>query len=280
MERFGRGDRAARAQETGPAELRDMSFRFNQMAASLMAERDAQLAFLGGVAHDLRNPLSALQITLSPIRPGKPLPPEPRIRLTFERITRQITRIDRMIGDLLDTAAIQSGKLELKLERRDARELVGEVVELFEGASREHAIELVLPEQAVEITCDPSRIVQVVTNLVSNAIKYSPGTPKIDVVVSHVDGDAVISVRDYGVGIGNPDRERLFEPYARGGLSKEAIPGVGLGLFVVRRIVEAHGGSVEVESVLGEGSTFVVRIPLARPVESSREMRPHDHAYN
>lgn len=264
MERFGQGDLEARAEERGPAELREMVERFNQMAAALAAQREAQIAFLGGVAHDLRNPLSALSMSVSLIDPNQPLPPEPRLRRTIGIVQRQIAKLERMINDLMDMTKIDSGQLELAIEPRDLRGVVQEVTQLFEVNASEHKIVLSLPPEPVCVACDPLRVEQVVTNLVSNAIKYSPSARKVEVGVERDGSDAVISVRDYGIGISEEDQRHLFEPFRRASLAKETIPGAGLGLYVVRRLVDAHGGRIEVSSQPGQGARFSVRLPLER----------------
>jgi two-component system, OmpR family, sensor histidine kinase MtrB len=277
MERYGRGERDVRATANrGPAELRDMAERFNQMAILLGAQRKAQMAFVGGVAHDLRTPLAALATSVELIPPDRPLPPEDRIRRTVELLKRQLARLNRMINDLLDTAKIEAGELDLELGDHDLRALVDQVVELFSAMPSDHEIEVSICEEALPVRCDPLRVEQVVSNLVSNAIKYSPGAPSIAIEVRRDGDDAVVAVRDQGIGISDEDQRKLFEPFQRAGLSKETIPGVGLGLFVVRRIVEAHGGRIELESTRGEGSHFLVRIPLAAP--SERVSRPRKRA--
>ena len=110
---------------------------------------------------------------------------------------------------------------------------------------------------------DALRIEQVVSNLISNAIKYSPSARKIEVCVRRERLDAVVEVRDYGIGISEDDQRRLFEPFHRASLAKETIPGAGLGLYVVRRLVDAHRGRIEVWSQPGQGARFSVHLPLA-----------------
>lgn len=261
MDRFGRGDRAVRVNERGLSELREMCVRFNEMASSIAKQREAQLAFLGGVAHDLRNPLAALQMSVALIPPDKALPSEERIRQTVERIRRQIARMDRMLGDFLDFAKIEAGELELRFDTHDARQLVKDAVDLFEGAAPEHHFDVYLPSEPLSLRCDQLRVGQVLANLISNAIKYSPPGSSIEVALEACRLGGVVRVTDHGVGIAEDDQERVFEPFRRVGLSKEAVPGVGLGLFVVRKIIKAHGGRIELESTPGEGSTFRVFLP-------------------
>lgn len=273
MERFGRGERDVRAAERGPRELREMCVRFNEMASAIAAQRQAQIAFLGGVAHDLRDPLAAIQMSVALLDPDKRLPPEDRIRQTVARLSRQIVRMERMLGDFLDVAKIEAGELELRLETHDARALGEQVIDLFEDAGQDR-LEVRLPDHGLLIRCDSLRIEQVLTNLISNAIKYSPSGERVEVVLESRGEELVLSVTDHGMGISEEDTARLFEPFRRVGLSKEMIPGVGLGLFVVRRIVEAHGGRIEVQSSPGKGSTFRVFLPASRPLALPTESHP------
>jgi signal transduction histidine kinase len=261
MDRFARGDRDVRAEERGPLELREMCRRFNEMATAISAQRRDQMAFLGGVAHDLRDPLSALQTCVELLPPDRPLPSEDILRLTIERLRRQIMRMQRMIDDFLDISNVEAGRLRIQVEAHDARALVRDVVDLFDRSPSEGRLEISLPKDAVPLYCDHLRIEQVITNLISNAIKYSPMGGPIEVAVEPSRDEVVLRVSDHGVGIAEEDRQRIFEPFRRVGLSREAVPGVGLGLFVVQRIVEAHGGHIKVESSVGQGSTFRVHLP-------------------
>jgi two-component system sensor histidine kinase MtrB len=263
MERYGRGDRAARAEEAGPLELRDIAKQFNQMAASIDSQRDAQMAFLGGVAHDLRNPLAVLKTSASLLGPGVQLPPEPELRRMFEIINRQVTHLERMVGDFLDMASIEAGELALKLDVQDMGALVQEICRLFESASPNHQIAVSIPDAPVLLQCDPLRIEQVVNNLVGNAIKYSPRGGMVRVAVTRERCTVIISVADQGIGISAEDQRHLFEPFRRVGPSKQTVPGLGLGLFVVSKIVAAHGGRIEVESSPSRGATFRVHLPLS-----------------
>jgi len=260
MQDFERGDRRARADESGPPELRDVAQRFNQMVSSMATQHQAQMAFLGGVAHDLRNPLNVLRIAVSALDRGSPLS-EARIRRTLEVVARQTTHLERMVGDFLDIARIEAGDLELKLELHDPRKLVRDAGELFIGQSQLHPFELALDEDVASTRCDALRIEQAVVNLISNAIKYSPGGGAIRIRVAAAGDEVVISVGDSGLGIVEADQRRIFEPFTRIGLSRESIPGSGLGLYIVRKIVLAHAGRIEVESSPGRGSTFRLFLP-------------------
>ncbi|WP_163991230.1 HAMP domain-containing sensor histidine kinase [Pyxidicoccus caerfyrddinensis] len=266
MRRFGSGRKRTRAPEAGPTELRDMARTFNEMANSLAHQQEQQLAFLAGVAHELRNPLSALKLSTALTgRSGAPMTPE-RMERTLALVGRQVERLDRMVGDLLDSTRIEAGKLELRPEVRDARELAREVVELYRSGDSGHVLQLSLSETSVLVRVDPARLEQVVHNLVSNALKYSPAGSRVDVAVRRVEEEAVLSVTDQGIGISEDEKRLLFAPFQRAGNARQRAPGVGLGLSVARRIVEAHGGRIEVESQPGTGSVFKVCLPLAAMV--------------
>ena len=250
MRKFARGDQSARAPELGSAELRSIAAQFNSMADSLVRQRENRLTFLAGVAHDLRNPLSVLKLASMTNSPEK-----------LPIMKRQIEYLDRMIGDLLDASRIEAGHLELRPQEGDARTLVREVFELFRDLSPKHELSMVVPDQPVILSCDSLRIEQVLNNLVSNAIKYSPEGGEVRIKIEDSDHEAVISVSDQGLGIPKDQHHDIFEPFRRGGLTKDQIPGIGLGLSVVRRIVEAHDGRLEVQSELGRGTTFCVWLP-------------------
>lgn len=263
MRRFASGRKRTRAPESGPAELREVARTFNEMASSLARQQEDQLTFLAGVAHDLRNPLSALKMSAALVAPGREVSPE-RIQKTFALVRRQVARLDRMVGDLLDATRIEAGKLELVLEERDARELARAVVELYQASGASHELRLVLPDAPVPLFCDGTRLEQVLNNLVSNALKYSPAGSRIDVVVAREGEQALLSVSDQGIGLSAEERRCLFAAFKRGSGAREHAPGAGLGLSVARRIVEAHGGRIDVESQPGKGSVFRVRLPLSR----------------
>ena len=269
MRRFASGDKAARAPIEGPRELRNIASGFNDMVSALERQHDNQVAFLAGVVHDLRNPLSVLKLagTLDAVGPES-LRPELAAK-SLQRVKRQADRMERMLEDLLDAARIEAGHLELRLGERDLRDIARDVVELFQDASRDHTIELALPPSPVRLRCDSLRIEQVLTNLVSNAIKYSPDGGMVKVTLKSTESEAVLQVSDGGMGIAAADQAHIFEPFRRASAAREKIPGAGLGLFVARRIAEAHGGRVEVESRLGEGTTFRVRLPRLAAIRAA-----------
>ena len=258
MDRFAGGEPGARVPERGPVELRQMARRFNDMAGALEHKRDEQLTFLAGVAHDQRNLLAALKLTaqLAARQPGGGSPAR------TAQLLRLVDRLERMVGDLLEATRIEAGYLELRREPVDVATLVRDVEQQFDGSSANHTIRLVLPVDPLVAHWDPARVEQVLSNLLSNAIKYSPDGGEVVVTVERAQDTAVISVADHGVGIALDQQPRLFEAFHRVAGARISVPGVGLGLAVSRRIVESHGGRIEVDSRPDAGSVFRVYLPL------------------
>lgn len=257
--RFHNGDTSARADERAPTELERLSHAFNQLAAQLVRQRAHQLEFLAGVVHDIRNPLGIFQLAIDIVGQDPALGDVSRESLL--RVQRQLRQLDRMVTDLLDAARIEAGHLELQLQTCDLRAALQEAVQLYDSVSPAHEIKLSVPDEPVLVQADPTRIQQVIGNLISNSIKYSPKGGPVEVTVVGTDSQARISVSDRGIGIAPEELEDIFVPFRRSKLSRESIPGTGLGLSVVRRIARAHGGEVGVKSTPGAGSTFLVELP-------------------
>lgn len=255
------------APEVGAAELRDIARAFNEMIARLERQREAQVSFLAGVAHDLRNPIQALKLAAGGAGSGL-LPPE-RAQQRLALVERQVERLGRMVDDLLDTTRIEAGQLELHLEEHDLTQLVREAVELHRPMSARHVLELQVPEHPAPTRCDATRISQVLNNLLSNAIKYSPEGGAVRIRVMPADDGYCVAVTDTGVGIPSSELQSIFEPFRRSSSTRGSIPGVGLGLAVARKLLAAHGGSLDVESEPGRGSTFYAKLPVTTGTSGS-----------
>ena len=266
---FAAGRKETRAPEYGPEELRSIARQFNEMAESLDRQYERQLSFLASVAHDLRNPLGALKASAAVLATERKLPPDAVSNLT-SIIQRQVHGLDRMIGDLLDTSRIEAGRLELRAQECDVRSIVQDAFDLFRSSSKSHEFVLAVPDFPVIAECDPLRIQQVLNNLISNAIKYSPNGGRVDVSVEQASDEALLRVADQGMGIAQEELPYIFEPFRRTTASREEVPGVGLGLSVAQRIVRAHGGRIQVESRKGNGATFHVYLPVHRDAAQKR----------
>jgi signal transduction histidine kinase len=187
----------------------------------------------------------------------------PRLLAKVEKIDSQAARLHRLIDDLLDVSRIAAGRLELHVETVDLAQIVREVGLRFseEAARTGSALNVHAPTQVVG-RWDRNRLDQVVTNLVSNAIKYGDCKP-IDVSVAGEDNNATVTIRDRGLGIAPGDHERIFGRFERAASSRH-YGGIGLGLWIVKQIVDALGGTITVESRPGDGSTFTVVLPRDR----------------
>jgi PAS domain S-box-containing protein len=213
-------------------------------------------------AHDLKTPLTSLRLHAQALQRSlyrDPTDPT-RARKSIDVIERHAERMAFLIDQLLDVARIHGGRLEIEPLPADLGSIVREVAARFgpEVASRGATI-IIDGERSVPGRWDPLRLDQIVTNLVSNALKYGDGKP-IVLELRANNARAQLTVRDYGPGIPEDHQARIFEPFERA-TSDARLRGAGLGLWIVRRLVEAHGGEVSVASVVGKGAVFVVDLP-------------------
>jgi signal transduction histidine kinase len=221
--------------------------------------------FLSVAGHELKTPLTAVLLKLASLQrafESGQAPPAADTALKLARVSSTAIRLERLVNELLDVSRISTGRLELERERQDLVALVKEVMGRFvEHSARAKApIELFAPG-CVEGTWDRQRLDQVVTNLLANALKYGAGHP-IRIRVD-LEGDrARLSIADEGIGIRAADHDRIFERFERAAPVRN-YGGLGLGLWITRQIVEAHGGQIRVESAPGRGSTFEVLLPRA-----------------
>jgi len=226
--------------------------------------------FLSIASHELRTPLTPIRLTVQSLkRKGRVLAPAlPRgLATQLETMDRQVGRLDTLINELLDVSRITVGRMDLELTEFDVTALVREVVARFQQELDwgGYSVKMSLGDPIVG-RWDHLRLDQVLSNILSNAMKYGGERKLIEIGVSTGLTGVEVSVRDYGVGISPEDQDRIFERFERL-ISVRHFGGFGLGLWIVRQIVEAHGGRVRVHSAPGEGSTFTVEVPrlTARP---------------
>ena len=248
--------------------LRDVTARkaTEEALKRAIAARDEVLGF---VAHDLRNPLSAILMQATLLE--RPAPdPERRDQKAKELIIRSAKRMNRLIQDLLDVATMEAGQFKVESSRLSASDLVGEAVEAHEMPAAASSVELRVdvPDDVPAIWGDRNRLLQVFENLISNAIKFTAAGGSITVAASPRNSDVLFSVADTGAGIDQEHLAHIFDPFWQAA-TRERRLGAGLGLPITRGVVEAHGGELWVESHVGQGSTFFFTIPIARP-----ELRP------
>jgi signal transduction histidine kinase len=211
------------------------------------------------ITHDLRNPLSVITLEVSVLE--EKLPPLGKdARDALLRIGRNLTYLDNLLQDLLDLSAIDAARFELHRERLELCSLVTEVVERM-VSSRDKSRVQVRFDRVIDVKADGHRIARVVANLVHNALKYSARDTPVSVVVEQRAGRAVVSVIDEGAGLAPDEAHQVFEKFRRAASAKGQ-DGVGLGLYVSRRIVEAHDGKIGVDSTFGRGSRFYFELPI------------------
>jgi signal transduction histidine kinase len=268
------GDLAKRIERTdvlaGSSELAELAVQFNTMAdrleesvAIIRRDRDRSRDFLADVSHELRTPIAAL-LTFNELlseRAGS----DPAARAEFLESSRvQLERLDWLAQNLLELSKLDSGLVLLDLRPDDLRAAIESAVEQARpsAARRDLSLRLSMPDAPVRIRHDPQRVGQIVTNLVGNAIKFTPRGGSVDVALSAVRDGARIEVSDTGVGIDAAELPKIFERFYRGSRANEARgSGSGLGLAIVRSIVDMHRGTVTVDSRLGRGSRFSVFLP-------------------
>jgi signal transduction histidine kinase len=227
----------------------------------------ARSEFLTVASHELNTPVHSLMLAVQSLRraapSGRPVDPQALERM-LELVARQGARLTRLTGDLLDVSRIEAGGLPLELDDVDLGAVVRDVVQRFAADLRQSRCSVTLGGGAPVVgRWDRSRIDRVVTNLLANAIKFGPGKP-IDIFVGVERGLARLAVRDHGIGIDPEQLGRIFGRFERA-VSERHYGGLGLGLYINRRIVEEHGGSIRCESQLGDGATFTVELPCAGP---------------
>jgi len=240
---------------------RDVVLRERAERATQARER-----ILAIVSHDLRNPLATILMTAELLASsGLPDSKERRkgLRPAIERIRRSAKRMNRLIEDLLDLASIEAGRLSLKRALHDPGSIVREAIASFEHVAKEKTLHLSgAHADRPRIHCDRDRILQVLSNLLGNAVKVTPEGGSIVIGADAVHGEVVFTVSDTGPGIAQHELDRIFEPYVRG--DEPMYKGTGLGLFIARSIVEAHGGRIWAESAPGSGATFSFTVPAER----------------
>jgi signal transduction histidine kinase len=237
------------------------------LSGALNYERE-RADFLAALSHELRTPLNVIlgfaDVLLSEV--DGPLSPEARENLTVVR--QSGSHLRSLINDILDLSALETGRLNLQLKKTNLYAIAGDVVRESRLAAESKELTIELHGEPVDAVADQLRVRQVLGNLVSNAIKFT-GKGSIDVIVGRSDDHATLSVSDTGLGIAKEEQAAVFEEYRQSGDWQSRGAGSGLGLAITRRLVRMHGGRIELDSRLGEGSRFTVFLPLQGPPDSS-----------
>jgi signal transduction histidine kinase len=236
-----------------------------QRTAEALREADRRKdEFLATLAHELRNPLAPIANGLQII---KAIPHGDAAQRARDMMERQLQHMVRLVDDLLDISRVTSGKIQLKLKPLDLRSAVEAAIEATRPMieSMNHNLDVRLPKELMSVEGDPTRLAQVIGNLLTNAAKYTTEGGQIEISASSEGKEFVIRVTDSGVGIPSEMLPKVFDMFTQVGKHVDRSQGgLGIGLALVRKLVELHGGSVSAESAgAGEGSTFIVRFPVA-----------------
>ena len=292
------GEFATRLPEDRRDELGDLAASFNRMAAALeelytsmeakVAERTATLKatnlelarasqvkseFLARMSHDLRTHLNAVTGFVDLLLTQQAGPLNDKQQRYLGHVANAGRHLLELIRDIVDVARVEAGRLEIHPEPCEVPPILEETLALFRTQAQARRVTL-----AVEIgsplgflTADRVRFQQIIHNLLSNALKFTPEGGLVTVAARQIGLELELIVRDTGVGISQEDQARIFEIYEQAGATEGRQKGSGLGLAITKRLVELHGGSIRVESALGQGSTFIVRLPGAAPTEAEPE---------
>src|SRR6476659_2205980 len=244
----------------GGSEVSHLSERFNEMAARLAATEERERQFLMSVSHELRTPLTAIKGHVDALRDGLIDDPE-LVGASLEVVASEATRLERLVGDVLDLAKLRAHRFTVQTEEVDMGRLIEHAYGSFgdEARRREIDYELQGSETAPTIITDGDRVLQVITNLLKNAFRWTPDGGSIDVLLESSNGTVRVDVVDSGPGISPEDAQRIFSPF----VSRDT-QGTGLGLPIARELAGALGGRVELETEPGEGSRFRLVLPVRR----------------
>ena len=232
----------------------------------LLEANQAKEEFMSIASHELHTPLTSMKLLTQLARRQLERDHVPMVR-HLTQMERSIGRMEQLINSLLDVARIESGKMEIRPEPCDLTTLCQQVVE-EQAAVTDRAIVYTAPDETIEVEVDGERISQVITNLLSNALKYSPATSSVLLTLEQVGNSVILCVRDEGPGIPAEALPHIFDRFYRApGIEVQSGSGVGLGLglHICRQIVELHGGQIWAESTIGSGSDFYVALSVYRP---------------
>jgi two-component system, OmpR family, sensor histidine kinase BaeS len=257
---MGGGDRHARVGEVpgAPAELRELAVTFDQMADALVTQEQLRRDLVADVAHELRTPVAVLQANTEALLDGVVAhTPEQTASLHEEAV-----RLGRLVGDLQTLAAAEAAALQLSLTECDLRGIAAEAAEEWEASFATAGIRFGWRLEPTPVLADPGRVHQVIANLLSNALKFTPSGGEVRMTLSAAGGTARLEVSDSGPGIAPGDQPHVFDRLWRGAAAADTT-GSGIGLAVAAELARAHQGSMEVASEPGKGSRFSLILPLA-----------------
>jgi len=261
--RLADGHYAERVPAGGSDELGDLATTFNDMAGALEATERRRRDLIGDVAHELRTPIATLEGYLEGLLDGV-VEPEPA---TWAKLHGEAGRLRRLVDDLQELSRAEARQISLAVEQVDPAEIVRAALDRLAPSFAEKDLTLStdIPERLPRVRTDPNRAIQVLSNLLTNALRYTPSPGEVHLAVRPISGAVEFSVRDSGVGIAQEDLPRVFERFYRVDKSRSrAEGGAGIGLTIARALVETMGGSIRAESSgRGQGATFTFTLRTA-----------------
>ncbi len=258
--KLGKGDMTHRVRASSKDEIGELSQAFNTMADNLSRLEQLRRNLVSDVAHELRTPLSSLRGYLEAIQDGL-LEPKPAI---VNSLHEEVMLLSRLVDDLQELALAEAGQIQLKSQPVDMGMMVEKALHSLQPITEKKGISISvsIPDKLPALDADPARLKQILSNLLNNAVLYTPENGSIEVKAWAINEDIIVSVKDSGVGIAPEHLSFVFERFYRVDESRtRATGGAGLGLAIVKQLVQAHGGEVNVSSKLGEGTTFTLRLP-------------------
>lgn len=217
--------------------------------------------FLNMVSHELKTPLTSMKMYLELLKKQTAKVSEKNSLYLIDKITNQTDKLQEIVMDLMDVSAIETGKLQLREEEFNLQDIIVETIETVQPITTKHTI-LFNGDVLIKVTADRYRLYQVLTNLLTNAIKYSPDGGDIIVSLRKKSKEIILSVQDQGIGISPHQEEKIFQKlYQVPGKKEKTFPGLGMGLYISKEIIKRHNGKIWVESNEGKGSTFYVSLP-------------------
>ena len=262
-QRIADGHYEERVQMQGEDELAQLATRFNQMAKKLNEVENMRRRLIGDVSHELRTPLTAIKGSLEGLIDGV----LPASEETYQQIHAEADRLNRLVDDLQELSRVEARAYELDLRPLDVSALVQTVTKRLapQFEAKRISLDLDLAPDVRQVLADEDRAVQVLTNLVGNALQYTPENGRVSIAARQMNQEVLISVRDTGMGIPPEHLPHIFDRFYRAdkSRSRRAGGGSGIGLTIARALVEAHGGRIWAESIgEGQGSTFTFTLPV------------------
>ncbi len=266
--RIKEGELSARCGIKGKDDLGQLGETFDEMAEKIENDRELEKRLTNDMAHELRTPLMSMLATVEAMQDGVYACDQEHLAL----VRSEITRLSRLVDGMLSLSRLENGSVRMKIEQVDAVDFVAGITATHKAMLEEVGLDLRFENDydsdELEVELDRDTITQAVTNLISNAMRYTPAPGTVTVHVGRDGDEALISVQDTGIGIAKEDISRVFGRFWRAEESRNrAKGGLGVGLAVTKEIIDHHHGKITVDSTLGVGTTFTLRLPLKQPKE-------------